>query len=85
MVIYMCEENMIQEFRFKHMEEMENYFNKEIDKNDLMSNDHKKVCSTLNYIEHFLVLVAVLPECISISAFASLVCIPIGITSSAEK
>ena len=84
-MIYMCEENMIQDFRFKYMEEMENYFNKEIDKNDLMSNDHKKVCSTLNYIEHFLVLVAVLPGCISISAFASLVCIPIGITSSAEK
>ena len=81
----MCEENMIQEFRFKYMEEMENYFNKEIDKNDLMSNDHKKVCATLNYIEHFLVLVSVLPGCISISAFASLVCIPIGIISSVEK
>ena len=36
-----------------------------------MSRKHKNVCTTLNYIEH------------SISAFASLIDIPIGITSSA--
>ena len=45
-----------------------------------MSKKQKKGCTTLNYIEHFLILAS---GCISISAFASLVGIPIGITSTA--
>ena len=48
-----------------------------------MSRKHKKVCTTLNYIEHFLILASTITGCVSISAFASLVGIPIGITSSA--
>ena len=44
---------------------------------------HKKVCATLNYIEHFLILASAITGCISISAFASLLGIPIGIMSSA--
>ena len=48
-----------------------------------MSKKHKKVCTTLNYIEHFLILVFTITGCISISAFSSLIDIPIGITSSA--
>ena len=48
-----------------------------------MSKKHKKVCTTLNYIEHFLMLSSTITGCISIYAFASLVVIPIGITSSA--
>ena len=47
-----------------------------------MSKKHKKVCSTLNYIEHFLVLASTITGCVSTSAFASLIGIPIGITSS---
>ena len=47
-----------------------------------MSNKNRKVCTTLNYIEHFLTLVFEVTECISISAFASLVYIFTGITSS---
>ena len=43
-----------------------------------MSKKHKKVCTTINYIEHF-ILVSVVTGCISISAFASLFCIPVGI------
>ena len=46
-----------------------------------MSKKHKNVCLTLNYIEHFLVLSST--STASISAFASLVGIVIGITSSA--
>ena len=38
---------------------------------------------TLNYIECFLILASAVAGCISISAFVSLVGIPIGITSSA--
>ena len=41
------------------------------------------VCTTLNYIEHFLILVSAVTGCVSISAFPSLVGIPIVITSSA--
>ena len=37
----------------------------------------------LNYIEHLLILVSTITSCVSISAFTSLVGIPIGITSSA--
>ena len=48
-----------------------------------MSKKHKKVFLTLNYIVSFLILASTVTGCISISAFASLVGIPIGITSSA--
>ena len=41
-----------------------------------MSNNHKKVCTTLNYVEHFLILVSVVTGCISVSAFVSLLDIP---------
>ena len=47
-----------------------------------MSKKHKKVCTALDYIEHFLILASIITGCVSISAFASLVRIPIEITSS---
>ena len=47
---------MSQEFILKHKDETRNYFLKEIKQNELMSKKHKKVCTTLNYIEHFLIL-----------------------------
>ena len=39
--------------------------------------------SILNYIEHLLILASTVTGCASISAFASLVCVPVGIRSSA--
>ena len=48
-----------------------------------MSREHKKVCTTRNYIEHFLILASAVTGCISTSGFASLLGIPIGVTSSA--
>ena len=47
-----------------------------------MSRKHEKVCTTLNCIEHFLVLASTITGCILVSAFASFLGIPIGITSS---
>ena len=47
-----------------------------------MSRNHKKVCTTLSYFKHFLILASAVTGCISISAFASLLGIPIGIASS---
>ena len=64
----------------KDKEETKNYFIKEIDQNELVSNKHKNVCTTLNYIKHFLNLASAITGCVSISAFASLLGIPIGVT-----
>ena len=61
----------------KSIDETRNYFLKEIEQNKLMSRKHKKVCATLNYIEHFLILGSTNTGCVSISAFASLVGIPL--------
>ena len=48
-----------------------------------MSEKHKKIYTTLNYIEHFLILASTITGCISISAFSSLTGVPAGVTSSA--
>ena len=48
-----------------------------------MNKNHKKVCTTLNYIEHFLISASTITRRISISAFASLFGFHMGITSSA--
>ena len=79
----MVEENISQEFRFKNIDETRNYFLKEVEQNELMSRKYKKVCTTLNCIEHFFILASAITRCILISAFASLLGIPIGITSYA--
>ena len=78
----MVAENISQLFRLKHLDEIRNYFLEEKKQNELMSRNHKKVCTTLNYIEHFLVLASKITACISISAFASLIGFHTGITSS---
>ena len=78
----MVEENISQEFRFKNIGETRNYFHEEIEQNKLISRKHKKVFTNLNYIEHFLILAPAITGCISISAFASTLGIPIGITNS---
>ena len=72
---------MSQEFRLKNIDEKINFLG-EIKQNELMSKKHQKVCTTLNYIEHFLIFASRITGYISISAFASLLGIPIGITSS---
>ena len=74
----MVEENISQEFKLKNINET-NYFLEEIKQNELVSRKHKKVCKTLNYTEHVLILAFTITGCISISAFASLIGIPIGI------
>ena len=79
----MVEENISQEFWLKYIDETRNYFLKEIEQNELMIKKHKKVCTALNYIEHFLILASTITEYISIPAFNSLLAIPIRIMSSA--
>ena len=48
----------------------------------MWSNKNKKVCTTVNYIEHFLTLVFTVTVRISISTFASQVNISKGIMTS---
>ena len=71
--INMTEKDVNQEFRSRKIKKKNNYFIKVIDQIELLSNKNKKVCTTLNYIEHFLTLAFAVTVCISISAFASLV------------
>ena len=48
-----------------------------------MGKKHKKGCIMLNYIDHLFILVFAVTGCIFISAFASLLGIPIGVFISA--
>ena len=49
-----------------------------------MSEKYKKTCNYLNFAEHLLILASIITSCVSISAFASLVCVSLGIARSAE-
>ena len=64
----MAEEKISQEFRQKNIDEKINYLTEVINRNKLMSKKHKKVCTTLNYIEQFLILGSTITGCISIYA-----------------
>ena len=46
---------------------------------------HKKICTTLYYIEHFLISASAITGCILIFAFTSLIYISTGITSCAVQ
>ena len=48
----------------------------------MTSNKHKKVTTTLNYVEHFLILASEVTECILTSTYDNLLGISMGITSS---
>ena len=49
------------QFILKNIEEIKKKFSlKKIDQNELMSKKHKNVCTTLNYIEQFLILTSVI-------------------------
>ena len=78
----MIEENIREEFRFIKIDETRNHFGEKIKQNYLVSKKHKKFCKVLIYIEHLLIFVSAINRCVSISAFASVIGIPIGIMSS---
>ena len=54
----------------------------EIKHNDLMSEKYKNTRNYLNYFEKFFILVSAVTGCVSVSTFASLVRVPVSITSS---
>ena len=49
-----------------------------------MSKKYEKICATLNYIEYFLILASAITKCISLSTFASLIGIPMGLEKEKE-
>ena len=53
----------------KNIEETRNYFVEEIEQNELINKKHKKVCTTLSHIQHFLTIAHTVTGCILISAF----------------
>ena len=53
-----------------------------MNQNELMSKKHKNICRGLNCIEHSLIAISAITGCVSISDFASLIRILLGITSS---
>ena len=63
-------------------EKNRNYLIEEINRNELISKKRENVSRVLNYIDQPLIVISTNTGCVSISAFASLVDIPIEITSS---
>ena len=60
----MTEENISEEFILRNIDETRNYFLEKIELNEPMSRKHKKVCTTLNYIENFLILPSAITGCV---------------------
>ena len=48
-----------------------------------MGEKYKKICKYLNYVENLLILASTITGCVSIFAFALVVCGSVGITSLA--
>ena len=59
---------MSQELRLKNINKTKNYFLEEIKQTELMSRKNR-VYTTLNYIEHFLILASTITGCVSIFCF----------------
>ena len=78
----MVEETSL-EFRLRKTDETRNFILDEMKHNNLMTKKYKNTCKYSNYVERFLILIATVTGCVSISAFASLVAILVGTTSSA--
>ena len=62
----MVKENISHEFRLKNIGETRNYLNRK----ELMSKKHKKICTTLNHLENFLILASIITGYNSISVFS---------------
>ena len=71
------------EFRLKKIDEAMHYVIEEIRHNDLLGEKYKKTWKYLNHNKHLFTLASASIGSVSIPAFASLICIPVGIASSA--
>ena len=73
------------EFRLRKIDETRNYLLDKIKHNYLMIEKYKKTCKYLHYVELLVILSSTVTSCVSVSAFALLVCVPVGVTSSAVR
>ena len=71
------------ECRLRKIDKTRNYLLEEIKHNDLISEKYKKTCKYLIYVENLFILSSTNTGCVLVSAFASLVCVPVSIKSSA--
>ena len=71
------------ECRLKKIDEKRNNLLDERKHNGLMIEKYEKTCKYLNYVEQLLILVLTVTGCVSFSAFVSLACVLVGITTSA--
>ena len=65
----------------KKIHETRNFLLDETKYNELMNEKHKKTCRALNYFIHFFIFITAVSGCVSISAFASLVGVPVVLCS----
>ena len=70
------------EFRLTKIYETGNYLLGKIKHSDVMSEEYKKTCKYLNYVEYLLILASAVNVFVSISAFSPLVCVSVSMTSS---
>ena len=75
-------EEAILDVGLRKIDETRNYLLDEIKHNSLMREKYKKTCKYLNYVENLLLLSLTITACVSTSAFASIVCVPLFFTSS---
>ena len=71
------------EFRLRKIEEVRSYLLDEIKHNDLMSGKYNMTCKYLNSVQLLCILISTVTGCLSVSVFALLVAILLGIMSSA--
>ena len=81
----MVKENVSLDFRLTKIDETRNCFLREIKRNDLMSKKHKKTSRNINYFEDSLLFISAVTGCFSVSVFASLASIHIGIASPSVR
>ena len=79
----MPKENINQEFRLKKIDQIRKYLIEEMNQDELMNKKHKNRCTVLKYIDHLHIVISTITGYVFISAFTSLVGIPIGILGSA--
>ena len=72
------------EFRLRKTDKTRNYLLDEAKYNDLVKSEkYEKKYKCLNFVENLLIEASTIAGCVSTSSSSSLVCVPVGITSSA--
>ena len=71
-----------QQFRLNKISEIQDYFIAEINERELMSKELSKYISFFDYFDKFFIVLSVTSGGVSITSFAGVIGVPIGITSA---